>query len=83
MQSYFNSLQKPYRMSERKCLVVFLMDNKCYLAQCVQIFFRPLIWWKKCQFCAFNEAQITCMWIQLHGPLYMYYARTRVGDTLK
>ena len=28
MQNNFNSLQKPNQLSERKCLAVFLKDNK-------------------------------------------------------
>ena len=36
------SLQKPYQMSDRKCLAVFLTDNKWSLAQHVQIFCQPL-----------------------------------------
>ena len=46
MQSNFNSLQKVNKMSERKCLAVFLKDNKWSLAQYVRIFCLPLIWWK-------------------------------------
>ena len=50
MPSNFNSLQKPNQMSERKCLAVFLKDNKWSFAQCVQIFCLSLIWWENVNF---------------------------------
>ena len=63
MQSNFNSLQKPNQMSERKCLAVFLKDNKWSLAQCDQIFCLhvPLIWWENANFVLLIKAQITRM----------------------
>ena len=82
MQSNFNSLQKPNQMSKRKCLAVFFKGNKWSLAQCVQIFCLQLIWWENANFVLLMKAQITRIWIKLHRPLYMHYARTRVGDTL-
>ena len=83
MQSNFNSLQKPNQLSERKCLAVSLKDNKWSLAQCVQIFCLHLIWWENANIVLLIKAQITRMWIKLHRPLYMHYARTLVGDTLQ
>ena len=83
MKSNFNSLQKPNHMSERKCLAVFLKENKWSLAQHVQIFCQPLIWCKNANFVLLMKVQITRMWIKLHQPLYVNYAWTRVGDTLQ
>ena len=82
MQSIFNGLQKPNQMSERKCLAVFLKDNKWSLAQCVQFFCLPVIWWVNAIFVLLMKAQITRMWIKLHRPLYMHYVWTLVGHTL-
>ena len=83
MQSNFNNRQKPNQMSERKCLAVFLKDNKWFLAQCVQIFCLPLIWWGNANSVLLMKAQITRMWIKLHRPLYMHYVLTHVGYTLQ
>ena len=83
MQNVLNSLQKPNRMSEQKCLTVFLKDNKWSLAQCVHIFCLPLIWWENVNFVLLMKAKVTCKWIKLYRLLYMHYARARVGDNLQ
>ena len=83
MQSIFNGLQKPNQMSEQKCLAVFLKDNKWSLAQCVQLFCLPVIWWVNAIFVFLMKVQITRLWIKLHRPLYMHYVRTPVGHTLQ
>ena len=76
MQSNFNSLQKPYQMSARKCRAVFLTDNKWSLTQHFQIFCLPLIWCEHDYFVLLMKAQITRKWIKLYRPFYMHYART-------
>ena len=83
MQSNFNSLQKPNLMSERKCRTVFFMDNKWSLTQHVQIFCLPLIWCENPKFVLLMKVRITRKWIKFYRPIYMHYARTRVGDTLQ
>ena len=58
MLGNFNSLQKPSQMSERKCLAVFLNDNKWSLAQCSNLLSTfHLV--GKCQFCGFNEITVS------------------------
>ena len=54
-------------MSELKCPAVFLKNNKWFLAQCVKIFWLPLIWWGNANFLHVIKAQITRMWIELHA----------------
>ena len=83
MQSNLNSLQKPHEMSEQKCRAVILMDNKWSLSQRVQIFCLPLSWCENANFMFLMQAQITRKWIKLYRPLYVHYARIRVGDTLQ
>ena len=42
-----------------------------------------LTWWENANFVRLMKAQITRMWIKLHQPLYMNYARTLTPiDTL-
>ena len=83
MQSNFNSLHKSNQMSERKCRAVFLTDNKRSLEQRIQFFCLPLIWCENANFVHLMKSQITRKWIKLCRPLFMHYARTRVGDTLQ
>ena len=54
MQSNFNSLQKPKKMSERKFLAVFLKGN--VVLSTVSSFLSTFDLVEKCQFCAFNES---------------------------
>ena len=82
MQSNCNSLQKPYQMSERKCLAVFLKDNEWSLAQCSNLLSTfDLV--GKCQSCAFNKSTGNSHVDGIYLQFYMHYARTRVGDTLQ